>query len=144
MALGSTQPLTEMTTRGKGGRCVGLTTLPPLCALNYGSPHSPGYLRTCPDLYRGCFDGQCTCKHNSEARSQNHCYRTKARNITNSECVSVALFNQYAKRMRLITLSSAVCLALPHFSTSSNKRHDFRGKNTEHKEYVLISYTTSV
>jgi hypothetical protein len=35
--LGSTQPLTEMSTRnlpwrGKGGRCVGLTTLPPSCA----------------------------------------------------------------------------------------------------------------
>jgi len=34
MALGSTQPLTEMSTRniywgGKGSQCVGLTTLPP-------------------------------------------------------------------------------------------------------------------
>ena len=34
MALGLTQPLTEMSTRniswvGKGGRCLGLTTLPP-------------------------------------------------------------------------------------------------------------------
>jgi hypothetical protein len=37
MALGSTQPLTEMNTRcipgGKGGRCVRLTTLPPSCAV---------------------------------------------------------------------------------------------------------------
>jgi hypothetical protein len=37
MALGSTQPLTEMSTRsiswGKGGRCVRLTTLPPYCAV---------------------------------------------------------------------------------------------------------------
>jgi len=37
MALGSTQPLTEMSTRniswgGKDGRCVWLTTLPPSCA----------------------------------------------------------------------------------------------------------------
>jgi hypothetical protein len=36
MAKGLTQPLTEMSTRyiswGKGGRCVGLTTLPPSCA----------------------------------------------------------------------------------------------------------------
>jgi hypothetical protein len=36
MALGSTQPPTEMSTRifpgGRGGRCVGLTTLPPSCA----------------------------------------------------------------------------------------------------------------
>jgi len=37
MVLGSTQPLTEMSTRsiswGKGGRCVRLTTLPPSCAV---------------------------------------------------------------------------------------------------------------
>ena len=40
MAVGSTQALTEMSTRsiswgggGKGGRCVGLTTLPPSCAV---------------------------------------------------------------------------------------------------------------
>ena len=38
MALGSTQPLTEMSTRnifleGKDGRCVRLTTLPPSCAV---------------------------------------------------------------------------------------------------------------
>jgi hypothetical protein len=36
VALGSTQPLTEMSTTdpswGKDGRCVGLTTLPPSCA----------------------------------------------------------------------------------------------------------------
>jgi len=37
MALRLTQPLTEMSTRnnswrGKGGRCLGLTTLPPKCA----------------------------------------------------------------------------------------------------------------
>ena len=52
MALGSTQPLTEMTTRniswGKGGRCVRLTTLPPSCAvvmksgnLNFLEPSGP-------------------------------------------------------------------------------------------------------
>ena len=36
-ALGSTQPLTEMSTRsiscGKGGWCIRLTTLPPSCAI---------------------------------------------------------------------------------------------------------------
>jgi hypothetical protein len=31
MALVSTQPLTEISTGGKGGRCVGLTTLIPSC-----------------------------------------------------------------------------------------------------------------
>jgi len=56
MALGSTQPLTEMSTRsiswGKGGRCVSLTTLPPSCAvvtksgnLNFLEPSGP--LRAC-------------------------------------------------------------------------------------------------
>ena len=38
MVLGSTQPVTEMSTRciswgGKGGRCIRLTTLPPSCAV---------------------------------------------------------------------------------------------------------------
>ena len=52
MALGSTQPLTEMSTRsiswGKGGRCVRMTTLPPSCAvlmksgnLNFLEPSGP-------------------------------------------------------------------------------------------------------
>ena len=47
MALGSTQPLTEMSTR-KGGRYVRLTTLPPPCAvvmksgnLNFLEPSGP-------------------------------------------------------------------------------------------------------
>jgi hypothetical protein len=33
MTLGSIQPLTEMSTGGKGGRCIRLTTLPPSCAV---------------------------------------------------------------------------------------------------------------
>ena len=52
MALGSTQPLTEMRPRGfpggKCGRCIGLTTLPPSCAvvmksgnLNFLKPSGP-------------------------------------------------------------------------------------------------------
>jgi hypothetical protein len=52
MALGSTQPLTEMGTRlfpgGKGGRCVRLPTLPPACVfvmksgnLNFLEPSGP-------------------------------------------------------------------------------------------------------
>jgi len=56
MALGSTQPLTEMSTRivfwGKGGRGVGLTTLPLSCAdfLEIWETQSPGTLRACPGL----------------------------------------------------------------------------------------------
>jgi hypothetical protein len=57
MALGSIQPLTEMSTmniswRGKSGRCVGLTTLPPSRAdcLKTWEPHPPGTLSSCPGL----------------------------------------------------------------------------------------------
>jgi hypothetical protein len=59
MALGLTQPITEMITRNiswgwgvKGGRCVGLTTLPSSCAdcLEIWKPQPPGTLRTSPGL----------------------------------------------------------------------------------------------
>ena len=53
MALGLTQPLTEMSTRNKlgskGGRCVGLTILPSSVAecLEIWKPQTPGILRAC-------------------------------------------------------------------------------------------------
>jgi hypothetical protein len=56
MALGLIQPLREMSTRniswGKGGGCVGLTTLPPSCAvcLKIWEPEPPGTLRACQGL----------------------------------------------------------------------------------------------
>jgi hypothetical protein len=63
MALGSTQPLNrngyqEYCLGGKGGRCVGLTTLPPSCAdcLGIWEPEPPGALRACPALHRDCFN----------------------------------------------------------------------------------------
>ena len=37
---------------GRGGRCVGLTTLPPSCA---DGPQPPGTFRASLDLYRDCF-----------------------------------------------------------------------------------------
>ena len=43
--------------RGKGGRCVGLTTLTPSCAdcLEIWGPQPPGTLRASPDMYWDCF-----------------------------------------------------------------------------------------
>jgi len=43
--------------RGKGGRCVGLTTLPPSCAdcLEIWEPQFPGTLRACPGPQWDCF-----------------------------------------------------------------------------------------
>ena len=59
MALGLTEPQTEMNTRNislggaKGGWCMGLTTLPPSCAdcLEIWESQTPGTLR---GLYRDC------------------------------------------------------------------------------------------
>jgi hypothetical protein len=67
------------------------------------------------------------------------------KSITYSECVSVALFTQNAKRMRRIIFSTVASLAPPYFSTLSHKCHDFRKKKkkgTEYKTRVLIFSTT--
>jgi len=60
MALGLPYPLSEMSIRHifwlgggvKGGRCVGLTTLPPSCAdcVEIWEPQPSGTLRACPGL----------------------------------------------------------------------------------------------
>ena len=57
MTLESTHPVTEISTRGdllwnKGGRCVGLTTLPPSCA---ECVEILGASTTCPGLYKDGF-----------------------------------------------------------------------------------------
>jgi hypothetical protein len=64
--------------------------------------------------------------------------------IKYSECVSVALIIQYAKRMRHIMLSSVACPSV-HLSTLCHERHDFRKKKViENKMCVLIFSTTFV
>jgi hypothetical protein len=57
-----------------------------------------------------------THKRNIEARSRNLCCRGKVMSITYSKCVSVALLNQHARRMRDIILSPMACLAYLTFS----------------------------
>ena len=58
-------------------------------------------------------NAQCTHTRNIEARSRRHFCRGNATSIVYSECVSVALVMQDAKRMRRIILSSMACLAVP-------------------------------
>ena len=68
-------------------------------------------------------------KHNSKARSRNHCCREESISITYSECVSVAVVIQNAKRMRRVIYSSVASTALPFPSTISHKRHGFRKRS---------------
>jgi hypothetical protein len=61
MALGSTQPLVKMSTMnipgGKGGRCVRVTTSPPLSAECHEiwEPKPPGTVWATPGLLRDSF-----------------------------------------------------------------------------------------
>jgi hypothetical protein len=68
---------------------------------------------------------QCKYTRNIEVRSRNHCCRGKI-SSTYSECKTVALIIQPPKSKSRIILSSAACLAPPHLSALSQKRHDFR------------------
>jgi len=52
--------------------------------------------------------------------------------------MSVSLFIQQAMHMRRVILSSVNSQAVPHFSTLSLKRHDFRRKDIENRIYVVI------
>ena len=72
-------------------------------------------------------------KRNIEARPSNHCCRGKARIITRSECISVALVIKHEKLMRLVIFSSVPYLAVRYFPPFSVKRHNFRKLFIEHK-----------
>jgi hypothetical protein len=78
---------------------------------------------------------QRTYKHNSEARSCNHCCCAKTISITYSECVFVALGIQHA--IPYIMLSSMAWPALQNFSTLSHKRHDLKKKQILNIKFVF-------
>ena len=64
---------------------------------------------------------QCAYRRNIDVLSCHHYCRTKARNVTYSECVSVALIIQHEKRMRRIIFSFVARLVLQYFTTLSHK-----------------------
>jgi len=69
--------------------------------------------------------------------SRNTCCRGTVINVTYSECVSIAIVIQYAKRMSCV-MSYVARAAVQHFSTLSHKRRDFRRSYcTEHQLCVL-------
>jgi hypothetical protein len=76
-------------------------------------------------------------QRNIEGRSRNHCYRGKGKSINYNECACVcvcvyilALVIWHENRIFSVSfyLSYVACLALPYFSTLSQKRQDFRKK----------------
>jgi len=65
---------------------------------------------------------------NMKAISCDHCCSGKAKIITYSECVFIALIIQHAKRTRHIAI--AACPTLLHFPTLFQERQDFRKKKS--------------
>jgi hypothetical protein len=58
--------------------------------------------------------------------------------------VFVAVVTQHAMSMRLDVLPSLASAAVPHFSTLSHKRHDFRkNKKLLKLKYVFLIFATT-
>ena len=61
--------------------------------------------------------------------------------ITDSECVSAALGNRHARRMRLIVLLRVACLAIPYFFPHYlTNGKIFGNKFTEHCSDFLYNF----
>jgi hypothetical protein len=119
MALGSPQPLTEMSTRNivfgrKRVRCAGLTTLPP-CAdcLEIWEPQFPGALRACPGLYRNCptftFTIQCNYTKKLQNMTFSHGNAIKHRPAERMTLTHIIRQVGVLQRRALYLFRSAVC-----------------------------------
>jgi hypothetical protein len=89
-------------------------------------------------------DRQCMCTRKIEALSRNHCLCAKARSVTYSEFVFVALVIQHAKCMLRTILSAYACLSILYSSTLSHKTNDFRNNIIDRKICVSVFSTTFV
>ena len=77
-------------------------------------------------------------------RCRNKWCNGKATNITDSECVSVALGIQQTNRMQRIILPSIAYPALQYFSTLAHKGHDFRKKNIIELQMCILTFPTTL
>jgi len=63
-----------------------------------------------------------------------YCWRGEV--VTCSFCVSIALYNQHAKRNCFIILRPVPCLVVPYFFTLSHKRQNFQKTKYLNKNYL--------
>ena len=98
--------------RGKGGRCIGLTTLPPSYAncLEICKPQPPGTLRACPGLQWDCFTLRLTFICGRHGKRVSFFSATSFGKIPHSDlhakCPFTVLFETAKVRQNLVKLST--------------------------------------
>ena len=88
------------------------------------------------------YEHECTYKRNTEERSGKYGCRGKAVSITYPECVCSLAYPVCNAHAHII-LSSFACLALPYFSTLSDKRQDFRKKKVLEPTTYNFTFSTT-